>query len=215
METPSYDRLSEIASLAIDGLLQDDEEQALIYLNETLELDVDECNYFGIDIAKMREVNGGTLKSMSLFDDEPDLEILKHLVNWEDGYPAITSIPYVFICSNLPMEKAWTCKKTIDNGTYEITVFRNGLVQFGVVLRDGSWRSSNSEQINKVFADELKDRCGDDLMPQLVSFRDVKDGDRAGGRVYGIINHVFKTIEEKLKESPYKEMEQPSRYKRK
>ena len=43
-----WDRLSELATLFKDGLLQDDEEQAMIYFNETCEMTPSEMEYFGI-----------------------------------------------------------------------------------------------------------------------------------------------------------------------
>ena len=52
---PTEDRLSEIASSCIDGLMLDDEEQALIYLRDTVELTKEECEYFGIDYDDMQE----------------------------------------------------------------------------------------------------------------------------------------------------------------
>lgn len=48
MKTISIDRLSEIASLAIDGLMQDGEEEAMEYFRDTMELTDEEREYFGI-----------------------------------------------------------------------------------------------------------------------------------------------------------------------
>ena len=47
------DRLSEIATLAIDGLIQDDEDSAYEYFRDAIELTEEEAKYFGID--KMNE----------------------------------------------------------------------------------------------------------------------------------------------------------------
>lgn len=54
-QCPTEDRLSEIASKCIDGLREDDEEQALIYLRDEVELTEEECDYFGIDYDEMQE----------------------------------------------------------------------------------------------------------------------------------------------------------------
>lgn len=51
----SYDRMSEIASKAIDGLIEDDEYEAKIYLREEVELDEEESEYFGVDLSEDRE----------------------------------------------------------------------------------------------------------------------------------------------------------------
>lgn len=45
----SYWRMDEIASKAIDGLFEDDPWEAEIYCEDTLELDDDEKEYFGIN----------------------------------------------------------------------------------------------------------------------------------------------------------------------
>jgi len=42
-----YDRMTEIASKAIDGLREDDETEAQIYCEEEIEMDSDELEYFG------------------------------------------------------------------------------------------------------------------------------------------------------------------------
>ena len=42
-------RLEEIASKAIDGLIEDDEESAYEYLANEIELDSDEAEYFGLN----------------------------------------------------------------------------------------------------------------------------------------------------------------------
>lgn len=46
----TWHRMSEIASRAIDGLREDDEENALDYLYHEVELDEEECEYFGVPI---------------------------------------------------------------------------------------------------------------------------------------------------------------------
>lgn len=43
-----YDRMSEIASKAIDGLIEDDAYEAEIYLKEEIEMELDEAIYFGV-----------------------------------------------------------------------------------------------------------------------------------------------------------------------
>jgi hypothetical protein len=55
-QRPTEDRFSEIASKCIDGLLEDDEEQALIYLRDEVELTEEECQYFGVDYDEMQEL---------------------------------------------------------------------------------------------------------------------------------------------------------------
>ena len=54
-QRPTEDRLSEIASQCIDGLRLDDEEQALIFLRDEVELTEEECEYFGVDYDEMQE----------------------------------------------------------------------------------------------------------------------------------------------------------------
>lgn len=44
-----YPRLEEIASKAIDGLVEDDEETAYEYFANEIEMDSDEAEYFGLD----------------------------------------------------------------------------------------------------------------------------------------------------------------------
>lgn len=44
-----YDRLVELATLFKDGLIEDDEEQALIYFDETCEMTEEEKEFFGIE----------------------------------------------------------------------------------------------------------------------------------------------------------------------
>lgn len=46
---PNYYRLDEIASKAIDGLIQDDEETAYEYFAREIEIDSDEADYFGLN----------------------------------------------------------------------------------------------------------------------------------------------------------------------
>ena len=46
---PNWHRMSEIASKAIDGLIEDDPYEAETYLSEEVELSYEECVYFGID----------------------------------------------------------------------------------------------------------------------------------------------------------------------
>ena len=50
-----YPRLEEIASKAIDGLIQDDEETAYEYLADEIEMDSHESEYFGLDDEKLDE----------------------------------------------------------------------------------------------------------------------------------------------------------------
>lgn len=51
----SYERLSEIATLLKDGLIEDDKEQAMIYLKETCGMSPEEMKYFGIRQWKLVE----------------------------------------------------------------------------------------------------------------------------------------------------------------
>ena len=46
---PNYYRLCEIASKAIDGLIEDDEETAYEYLAREIEIDSHEADYFGLN----------------------------------------------------------------------------------------------------------------------------------------------------------------------
>lgn len=55
-QRPSEYRLSEIATKCIDGLREDDEESALVYLRDEVELTEEECEYFGVDYEEMQEV---------------------------------------------------------------------------------------------------------------------------------------------------------------
>lgn len=48
------ERMAEIASKAIDGLIEDDVEQARIYINDTLELSDSEKEYFGVSELELR-----------------------------------------------------------------------------------------------------------------------------------------------------------------
>ena len=50
-----YPRLEEIASKAIDGLIEDDEETAYEYLAREIEMDSHEAEYFGLDDDKLDE----------------------------------------------------------------------------------------------------------------------------------------------------------------
>lgn len=49
------DRLVEIATLALDGLFEDDEESAREYCRETIELTPEEAEFFGKDIKEESE----------------------------------------------------------------------------------------------------------------------------------------------------------------
>ena len=46
---PNFHRLCEIASKAIDGLVQDDEDSAYEYFANEIEMDSNEAEYFGLD----------------------------------------------------------------------------------------------------------------------------------------------------------------------
>jgi hypothetical protein len=48
MDEPSYDRLSELATLFKDGLIEDDEQSAMEYFEDTCEMTESEMEYFGI-----------------------------------------------------------------------------------------------------------------------------------------------------------------------
>lgn len=47
---PNWYRMSEIATKAIDGLIQDDPYEAEIYLEEEIEITEEEAKYFGIEV---------------------------------------------------------------------------------------------------------------------------------------------------------------------
>lgn len=46
----TYDRLTEIATLAIHGLIEDDEESAMEYFADTMELTDEEREFFGVQM---------------------------------------------------------------------------------------------------------------------------------------------------------------------
>ena len=46
---PNFHRLCEIASKAIDGLVEDDEDSAYEYFANEIEMDSEEAEYFGLD----------------------------------------------------------------------------------------------------------------------------------------------------------------------
>jgi hypothetical protein len=48
LDRPTYDRLSELATLFKDGLVEDDEETAMEYFENTCEMTDDEMEYFGL-----------------------------------------------------------------------------------------------------------------------------------------------------------------------
>lgn len=50
MYHPNFHRLNEIASKAIDGLLEDDSETAYEYFANEIEMDDNEAKYFGLDV---------------------------------------------------------------------------------------------------------------------------------------------------------------------
>lgn len=54
MPSINMGRLIDIAIMAIDGLIQDDRTEAMIYLRDTMELTEDECELFGIDYKEMK-----------------------------------------------------------------------------------------------------------------------------------------------------------------
>lgn len=49
----NYDRLVEIATLLKDGLMEDDEEQALIYMKETIDMTNEEAEFFGVNLTEV------------------------------------------------------------------------------------------------------------------------------------------------------------------
>lgn len=51
----SWDRMCEIASKSIDGLMEDDEESAKEYLQNEVELDESEAEYFGVEFDEESE----------------------------------------------------------------------------------------------------------------------------------------------------------------
>lgn len=52
-------RMSEIATLLKDGLIEDDEEEAYRYMADVAELSDDEADYFGLDMEKYRVTTNG------------------------------------------------------------------------------------------------------------------------------------------------------------
>ena len=54
----SWARMSEIATLLKDGLIEDDEEEAYRYMAEVVELSDIEAEYFGLDMEKYRTATG-------------------------------------------------------------------------------------------------------------------------------------------------------------
>ena len=55
MEKITKDRLIEIATLLKDGLIEYDEEQALIYMKEVVEMTNEEAEFFGVDFSVLEE----------------------------------------------------------------------------------------------------------------------------------------------------------------
>ena len=55
----SWARMSEIATLLKDGLIEDDEEEAYRYMADVAELSDDEADYFGLDMEKYRVTTNG------------------------------------------------------------------------------------------------------------------------------------------------------------
>ena len=51
----SWARMSEIATILKDGLIEDDEEEAYRYMADTLELSNTEAEYFGLDMEQYRD----------------------------------------------------------------------------------------------------------------------------------------------------------------
>lgn len=55
----SWARMSEIATLLKDGLIEDGEEEAHRYMADVTELSDDEAEYFGLDMEKYRVTTDG------------------------------------------------------------------------------------------------------------------------------------------------------------
>lgn len=53
--TISYDRLIEIATLLKDGLIEDDEHEAILYLRDVVELTPEEAAFFEVDMSMLDE----------------------------------------------------------------------------------------------------------------------------------------------------------------
>ena len=59
----SWARMSEIATVLKDGLIQDGEEEAYRYMAEAAELSDAEAEYFGLDMERYRDTIGGDIGS--------------------------------------------------------------------------------------------------------------------------------------------------------
>ena len=59
----SWARMSEIATVLKDGLIEDDEEEAYHYMADVVELSDAEAEYFGLDMKQYRDVADGDADS--------------------------------------------------------------------------------------------------------------------------------------------------------
>lgn len=88
-ERISSDRLIEIASLAIDGLVQDDADEARVYFDETMQLTDFEKKFFGLDVNNsLTELNAEKLVGWASINStvDIDLEEAACLLNYMEGH---------------------------------------------------------------------------------------------------------------------------------
>ena len=65
----SWARMSEIATLLKDGLIEDDEDEAYRYMADAVELSDTEAEYFGLDMEQYRDADSHTAPSSSTGGD--------------------------------------------------------------------------------------------------------------------------------------------------
>lgn len=88
-ENISMDRLIEIASLAIDGLVQDDADEARVYFDETMQLTDSEKLFFGVEQNNtLEEMNAEKLVEWAILNSavDIDLEAATCLLNYMEGH---------------------------------------------------------------------------------------------------------------------------------
>ena len=61
----SWARMSEIATLLKDGLIEDGEGEAYRYMADAVELSESEAEYFGLDMEQYRDARGGDTDSLT------------------------------------------------------------------------------------------------------------------------------------------------------
>lgn len=198
MNKPSYERLSEIATLLLDGLLQDDESEAFIYLKETVNLSEEECEYFDIDYANLMSSEGFT----NFYVKSSNNDLLSRLIRWEDGKVASSNVAYVLFYKYLLQVLSCTWDKAVGDDVYTISVYTNGLLT--VTMNNEPNDDLTAGKINKVFGNDLQTIFGDCVaeMPVIVCDR------KFNGKPYFILSKRFENLKEHLNKPPYKHLQQ-------